>query len=386
MSPRLFSLVLAVSAIVACAQRDEIIAVAPDDDAGGGGVGGVGAGGSGAGGGEVVTPVTLEPPDCGGTVDGVTSGSVDAGAGDDVVVGGDGCAALYRGSEESLSSPEILGFGEARALGLGRLETLTPAASGEPVDLVMGGAAVEIWLGDGAGSFAPHQVIVPSMPLAPGGLALADIGGDGALDLVTAEGPELVLRFGLGDGTFGPEHPFAAPGGARSVVVGRLDGDALADVIVAGDAAALFVADGVGGFHMAQPIEGGDHVGAVAIGHLDDDGCLDAVGVEGRALQAGAPDALAQLWLGDCDGHLVLHQSIPVAAPTAVALGDFGDDGHRDVAITRDGGVTLLTLDAEAAVAAEHAVDLDGAPRGAAFVDGRLVVVAGDRVVLLHAL
>ena len=75
-----------------------------------------------------------------------------------------------------------------------------------------------------------------------------------------------------------------------------------------------------------------------------------------------------------------------MAAPTAVALGDFGDDGHRDVAITRDGGVTLLTLDAEAAVAAEHAVDLDGAPRGAAFVDGRLVVVAGDRVVLLHAL
>ena len=60
------------------------------------------------------------------------------------------------------------------------------------------------------------------------------------------------------------------------------------------------------------------------------------------------------------------------------------DDGHRDVAITRDGGITLFTLDGDATVASEHAVDLEGAPRAAAFVDGRLVVAAGDRVVLLH--
>lgn len=379
---RFCPIALAALVVVACAQRDEIIAVAPDDDAGGGGTAGVGGGSTGGGG--VVVPVPLETPDCGGTVDGVAAGSVDAGSAEDAVVGGDGCAALYRGDQNSLSSPETLGLGDASALALGRLQTLTPAASSEPLDLVIGGALVEVWLGDGAGSFAPHQMITPAMPLSSGSLALADVGGDGALDLVTAEGAALVLRFGLGDGTFGPEHPFVSPSGAHSLAVGRLDDDALADVVVAGGAAVLFVADGVGGFHAAQTIDGGDHVGAVAIGDLDGDGCLDLVGVEGRPLEPGLPDALARLWLGDCAGNLALHQSIEVAAPTSVALGDFGDDGHRDVAITRDGGITLFTLDGDATVASEHAVDLEGAPRAAAFVDGRLVVAAGDRVVLLH--
>lgn len=382
---RFLSIGLAAVTLVACAQRDEIIAVAPDDDGGGGGTGGIGVGGGPMGGGGTIVPVPLETPDCGGTVDGVAAGSVDAGGAEDVVVGGDGCAALYRGGEETFSSPETLGLSDAPALALGRLQTLTPASSTEPVDLVIGGALVEIWLGDGTGSFAPQQTISPMMPLLPGGVALADVGGDGALDLVTAEGTALVVRFGLGDGTFGPDHPFASPGGARSVAAGRLDADALADVVAAGDAAMLFIADGIGGFHAAQAIEGGDHVGAIAIGELDGDDCLDVVGVEGRPLEPGLPDALVQLWLGDCDGHLTLHRSVVVAAPTSVALGDLGDDGHRDVVITRDGGVTVLTLDADAMIASEHAIALEGAPRATAFVDGKLVVATGDGAVLLHA-
>jgi FG-GAP-like repeat len=380
---RWLPLLITCSLAAGCAQRDEIIAVAPDDDSGTGGAGGEG----GEGGGPPLIAVMLETPSCASTFDTIATGPVDAQDGEELIVGGDSCIALYRSEGMSFAAPQVLVTEPGSAVALGRLRTTSPAASDEPLDLVRGGAAAQVMLGDGDGAFASGQSIVLAAPVLPGGLWLENALGDGALDLLSAEGAELVVRMGEGNGSFGVPHPFAVPGGAHALTVAQYDDDGSLDAVVAGASASLLLGDGMGGYHGAQAIEGGDHVGAVASGDFDGDGCADVAGVEGQALLAGAVDAALLLWLGDCAGHLTLSDSTVVSQPTGVAFGDVGKDGVLDLVVTRQGGVTQWALDLSGMLAVAREVALDGTPTRARVVpsSGDVVVAASDRVFVIAA-
>ena len=70
-------------------------------------------------------------------------------------------------------------------------------------------------------------------------VAVADLNGDGAPDLVTANGGnpsfgipgDVSVLLGNGDGTFQPEQRFAAGVTPRSVAVAALNGDDLPDIV-----------------------------------------------------------------------------------------------------------------------------------------------------------
>jgi len=111
-----------------------------------------------------------------------------------------------------------------------------------------------VLLGDGQGGFGGPQAL--ATPGSPVGVALRDLDGDGALDLVTANffGDEVSLRFngdgfldlvtadedggtvtvwlGIGDGTFETPERYAAGGLPQAVGVADLNGDGRSDLVV----------------------------------------------------------------------------------------------------------------------------------------------------------
>lgn len=113
-------------------------------------------------------------------------------------------------------------------------------------------------------------------------VAVADLNGDGSLDLLVGNGGELAQKseayLNDGAGNFTPVGQQFGPYSLRDVAAGDLDGDGDADWVIAtmGDAVKILKNDGSGTFQIWQTV--GDpalYVRAVDLGDIDDDGDLD---------------------------------------------------------------------------------------------------------------
>ncbi|MCA9719079.1 MAG: VCBS repeat-containing protein, partial [Myxococcales bacterium] len=178
-------------------------------------------------------------------------------------------------------------------------------------------------------------------------LALGDVDGDGALDVITIngvplpgaeqEGIDYTIEVFLGDGQGGfsdavwsgaPKHSSPTAG----VVVVDLDLDGHADLVTAGDSADATILRGVGD---GTFIDGGDPIPlglepssspvAIAARDLDGDGAPDLLAIGGAE-----PGALA-VTRGDGGGG-TLPPTLYAAGvfPNSLALGQLGGDAHVD--------------------------------------------------------
>jgi hypothetical protein len=143
-----------------------------------------------------------------------------------------------------------------------------------------------VLLGDGRGGFAPARdsPLTVAVKPHPHGIATGDFNIDGNLDLVTDSWAEdrVVVLFGDGKGHFGTAGTYVALGKHpyQRIRVADLNGDGKVDIVspnLEGDNVTILLRDGNGGFRQpsGSPFPCGDSPFNVAIGDVNADGHPD---------------------------------------------------------------------------------------------------------------
>lgn len=238
--------------------------------------------------------------------------------------------------------------------------------------------------GRGDGTFGAEVPSPTGVDFVPGILPLRDVSGDGVPDLVSFTSGNFRVFAGQRDGTFAP-YATATTTGTSSPVWGDVNGDGRFDLITrAPGGLAVLLARAGGGFDASRSVPA-SMTSLKLLGAADFDG-------DGRDDVVGAYPLILNLF--QADGS---------ARPVTVATGalsseygrvdDFNDDGLPDVALgTNDGAFTVMRGDGRgglrplglwwvgAPVLNFRAVDSDGDRRSELWIDyvsPRLIARAG---------
>jgi hypothetical protein len=262
---------------------------------------------------------------------------------------------------DATTAPFALAVGDLTGNGISDLVVLDSTAG--PIQGV-------VLLGRGNGTFAPPipLALPPDTNYAIWSLRLADVNGDGKLDIVFNDNISgTVLLLGHGDGTFGPPVVIQPRNDGPGLAVADLNGDGKLDVVSTGfnlDDLDYSLGNGDGTFQPVQdqaqlnaPVGRAPVAVAVAdFGSARPDGSL------------GPPDKLPDLILADAgltnptysgppevvllpgqadgkDNFAGFGSPIPLAfvpGPLDVKVGDLNGDGSTDIVVVDSNGVTVI--------------------------------------------
>jgi uncharacterized repeat protein (TIGR01451 family)/uncharacterized repeat protein (TIGR02543 family) len=215
------------------------------------------------------------------------------------------------------------------------------------LDLVvanMNANTVSVYKGDGAGGFG-NRMDYP-VGNGPRAVALGDLNGDGNPDLVVANADSNTVSVLLGDGAagFGLKTDFSTGPSPRSIDLGELNGDGKLDLAIANygsNYASVLAGDGSGGFGLRTDIATSYSAITVALGDLNGDGKLDMA-------VANWGSNIVSILLGDGLGGFEWKTNAAVGPnPISVALGDLNGDGNLDLlaANTTTNNISILLGD-----------------------------------------
>jgi hypothetical protein len=218
---------------------------------------------------------------------------------------------------------------------------------------------------DGAGGFEPPVSFSSSLVYAPQAVAIADLDGDGANDILLGSDERIAVAYGNGFGGLKDLQLFHSGVGTRTVVPVDFDADGALDVVAANATGRTVVAlrgDGEGGLVTADVVPSTSLFGVVAAGDLDEDGDVDL---------AAAGSAVVATLANDGDGGFTLGAGTATQPDqTSAVVRDFDGDGHLDL-LTTNYSVQRVVLhlgDGDGGFAPGSSIDLP-APVGSAAGD-----------------
>lgn len=207
------------------------------------------------------------------------------------------------------------------------------------LDVIVANSAtslVSVLPGKGDGSFGTK--LDYETGTAPYQVAVVDLSQDGKLDIVTVNqgGNSVSVLAGKGDGTFAPHVDYSTTENPTSMALADLNGDGKLDVLTS--SGGVLFGTGTGAFAASDKYPTGGLPVALTLGDLDGDGRVDLV-------TANNGDNTASVRLGKGDGTFAARQDYPTGAdPFGVALGDLNRDGNLDVATANYGADTVSVL------------------------------------------
>jgi hypothetical protein len=260
--------------------------------------------------------------------------------------------------------------------GDGRLDLLVantcpPGESNLCEDNLVSGT-LGVLLGNGDGTFQPATTY-DSGGYIPTAVAVADVNGDGKLDVVvahqcassgncvTGSGAAMAgtvgVLLGNGDGTFQAAASYESDGYlATSVAVGDVNGDGKPDLLAANfcvidsscaanGSVGVLLGSGDGTFRAAVTYGSGAYDAAfLVVGDLNGDGKPDLL-VANQCTDASCTSGSVGVMLGNGDGSFkpAVTYSLGEYIPTSMAAADLNGDGRLDLAVL-NGGDTITIL------------------------------------------
>ena len=204
----------------------------------------------------------------------------------------------------------------------------------------VGSGTVSVRFNNGAGDFSTtNQDVLEGV--VPRYVATGDVDGDGDLDLLCANGGSTVsVRLNDGTGTFTETRPdVAVSNDPVSMVLGDIDGDGDLDLVVAnstGNSLSVRLNDGTGVFDGRQELSV-SQPRIVALGDIDKDGDLDLLSTSNstnsvRIHLNGGDDT------GSNTGLFTQDQDVAVGSrPEGLAVGDVDGNGTLDILTANNG-------------------------------------------------
>jgi hypothetical protein len=222
-----------------------------------------------------------------------------------------------------VSSPVAIVAGDFN--GDGKLDlAISDSATGETFTL----------LGTGNGSFQTPSAPVP----AAGVLDVADLNADGKLDLVIGGNPFVQVFLGNGDGTFAIKDSYLAGEilGVQSIVIADFNLDAKPDVATANT---ILLGNGDGSFQGNAAISLGNNnsVGSAVAGDFNRDGSADIAVISSN-------QSAVNILLNDGTPKFSLAHTYSLPMPAvSIAAADLNQDGKLDLLLTLTDPVTHIS-------------------------------------------
>ncbi len=242
---------------------------------------------------------------------------------------------------------------------------------------------VSVFLGNGDGTVQPP--LISSTSVHAYAIAAADFNGDGRMDVAVAgdlnylHGSAQIL-LGNGDGTFTAGTPVGVPLDSLSISALDLNQDGKMDCVMGSSSLVVSAVYGTGDGSFAGPptygVAQSDYISAIAQADLNGDGLTDIVTVNTTLSNVS-------VLLGTPSGFQLSGTFSVREEPNSIAIADFNNDGIPDIVnnSTYTAGITLLLGRGDGTFEPEIAFDQEGGASALAAGDvngdGNQDVVAG---------